>query len=609
MKKPLILLTLLLPMLIHAQKMTVESMRLDPGDATANLTENLRTDNNGDYAGLVRVYLAASGASFSGPSFLEQKICDASEYWVFMAKGAYKLHVAHPNYLPLDINFRDWGIEGIESRRTYVLTITVPQVGAVQEDDGMRYLAMTVEPRNSMVLVDGVSREVKNGEVKVLLPKGSHRYQVSATGYATKEGTVEVGDQTKPLEIKLASALSTLRVECATPGALIYVNDEQKGTTPWSGSLTTGNYKVEARLDGYRSSSQNIILGENENRTLSIPALRAVAGSLNIDYSPIGSEVYIDGKNIGLTPGIFRDIPVGNRNVEIRKEGYETLKKTVAVKENEQASLTGSLTALANSSSSGNASTSSSSTLSGKETFTVNGVSFTMVRVEGGTFTMGATNEQGSVANNNEKPTHKVTLSTFSIGETEVTQALWQAVMGSNPSYFKDNPQNPVEKVSWDDCQEFIKKLNNLTGKTFRLPTEAEWEFAARGGNKSKHYKYSGSNTIDDVAWYDNNAYNVGQDGKRDVSNPNYGTHRVKSKFPNELALYDMSGNVWEWCEDWYGSYGSSSQTNPKGATSGSARVLRGGSWYSRAGYCRVSYRFSSSPDNRDSNLGLRLAL
>ena len=229
------------------------------------------------------------------------------------------------------------------------------------------------------------------------------------------------------------------------------------------------------------------------------------------------------------------------------------------------------------------------------ETYTVNGVSFDMVKVAGGAFTMGATSEQGSEADSDEKPTHKVTLSDYMIGKTEVTQELWQAVMGSNPSNFKGN-NLPVEKVSWNDCQEFIKKLNSLTGLNFRLPTEAEWEYAARGGNKSKGYKYSGSNDIGSVAWYTSTTNDSG-------------TKPVATKSPNELGLYDMSGNVWEWCSDWYGSYSSSSQTNPKGPSSGSDRVRRGGSWNSYARYCRVLYRYNYAPGVRFSCLGLRLAL
>ena len=217
-----------------------------------------------------------------------------------------------------------------------------------------------------------------------------------------------------------------------------------------------------------------------------------------------------------------------------------------------------------------------------------------MVYVQGGTFTMGATDEQGSDAEDWEKPAHSVTLSSYYIGKTEVTQELWQAVMGSNPSRFKGN-RKPVEQVSWNDCQIFISKLNSLTGKKFRLPTEAEWEFAAQGAIKSKDYKYSGSNTLDDVAWY------YGNSGKT--------THEVGTKSPNELGLYDMSGNVCEWCNDWYGNYISSPSNNPTGPGSGACRVIRGGSWNDIARYCRSSDRDGITPDNRGNFLGLRLCL
>ena len=231
------------------------------------------------------------------------------------------------------------------------------------------------------------------------------------------------------------------------------------------------------------------------------------------------------------------------------------------------------------------------------ETFTANGVSFDMVWVEGGTFTMGATSEQGSDAYDVEKPTHQVTLSGYYIGKYEVTQALWQAVMRNNPSKYKGDSNRPVEQVSWNDCQEFISKLNQLTGKTFRLPTEAEWEFAARGGNKSKHYKYAGSDHLDDVAWYEGNTGYMTM------------TPIVGTKYPNELGLYDMSGSVSEWCQDWDGNYSSNAQTNPSGPTSGSFRVVRNASWISDARRCRVSARGYNPPHGSNSGLGLRLAL
>ena len=230
------------------------------------------------------------------------------------------------------------------------------------------------------------------------------------------------------------------------------------------------------------------------------------------------------------------------------------------------------------------------------KTFYANGVSFDMVEVKGGTSRMGATSEQGSDADSDEKPVHSVTLSSFYIGKTEVTQALWKAVMGCNPSELKGD-NLPVECVSWDDCQEFIRKLNSLTGQNFRLPSEAEWEFACRGGNKSRGYKYSGSNynDIDYVAWY------AGNSGDK--------THPVATKLPNELGIYDMSGNVWEWCNDWCGDYTSGAQTNPKGPDNGYYRVFRGGSLCGSARDCRSSNRFNYYPTVCGSDIGLRLAL
>ena len=211
-----------------------------------------------------------------------------------------------------------------------------------------------------------------------------------------------------------------------------------------------------------------------------------------------------------------------------------------------------------------------------------------MVYVSGGTFIMGGDDSS------DQMPTHSVTLSSYYICKYEVTQALWRAVMGSNPSNFKGN-NLPVENVSWYDCQTFIKRLNSYTGRDFRLPTEAEWEFAARGGNYSRHYKYSGSNNLDDVAWY--------------IDNSNKRPHPVGTKQPNELGLYDMSGNVGEWCSDWDGSYSFYSQTNPTGPNSGSFRVHRGGFWRYNARYCRTPERNSKTPDYCVNYLGLRLVL
>lgn len=239
----------------------------------------------------------------------------------------------------------------------------------------------------------------------------------------------------------------------------------------------------------------------------------------------------------------------------------------------------------------------------GALTFTVEGVSFTMVPVEGGTFMMG--NNQYSWS----KPAHEVTLSDFCIGQTEVTQELWLAVMGVNPSWFcsnegyADDLQRPVESVNWYACQDFIAKLNRLTGLNFRLPTEAEWEFAARGGNKSEGYRYAGSNDLNEVGWFTSNIPSLvpGQNG--------YGTQRVGIKKPNELGLYDMSGNVCEWCQDRYDYYSGLPQFNPTGPETGLTRVFRGGSWYHDAFNCEVVNRLGEYPSANFINLGFRLAL
>ena len=227
--------------------------------------------------------------------------------------------------------------------------------------------------------------------------------------------------------------------------------------------------------------------------------------------------------------------------------------------------------------------------------YTVNGVTFNMVEVEGGTYMMGATPEQGDEVWDREKPVHEVTLSGFNIGQTEVTQELWQAVMGANPSDHTGDLQRPVDQVSWVDCIAFISNLNQLTGKSFRLPTEAEWEYAARGGSKSKGYRYAGGNDMDVVSWYIDNSDNT--------------THPVATKAPNELGLYDMTGNVWEWCNDWYHRYTADAQVDPMGQATGTNRVLRGGCWNGDANYNRISFRDNFTPTGSNSSGGLRLVL
>lgn len=237
-------------------------------------------------------------------------------------------------------------------------------------------------------------------------------------------------------------------------------------------------------------------------------------------------------------------------------------------------------------------------------TITVAGVSFNMVKVEGGTFVMGATEEEKEDADSDEMPAHEVTLSSYYIGETEVTQDLWKNVMGESPMNYDGN-KHPMKNVSWDDCQQFIQRLRQLTGLPFSLPTEAQWEYAARGGKNGHRYQYAGSNDIDEVAWFSMNSWDKGKD------HPDFGNHEVGTKAPNELGIYDMAGNVWEWCQDSYLKYTPDPQTDPLGKPeqTKSYRVNRGGSWDYIASSARITNRRNRTPDFRNFNLGLRLAL
>ena len=480
------------------------------------------------------------------------------------------------------------------------------------------------------------------------LASGTHTVRAMKDMYKMKEQSFTVTDeQTTNATLNMSANFVNVTINTDSQSD-VYVDEEYKGKGKWTGRLSDGEHIFEARKANHKSSKKSVDLVLGENKTITLDAPTPINGTIDIDSSPMGATIYIDGKNYGETPNYISDILIGEHELKLTKQGCVEIKKTIIIEEGETLSLneklqTGKEISISTGQSGdkiyvdgnyvgvsplttnlsygsheikaeregktvsknievsqvethGRVSSIDKCELTffGNQTITVNGVSFKMIAVKGGTFQMGATSEQGSDANSDEKLVHNVTLSDYYIGETEVTQKLWDAVMGSNPSKFKGN-KKPVESVSWNDCQEFITKLNQLTGKNFRLPTEAEWEYAARGGNKSKIYKYRGSNTIGDVAWYDDNS--------------NSRTHDVKTKQSNELGIYDMSGNVWEWCQDWFGNYSSSSQTDPTGPSSGSSRVLRGGSWFSFARNCRVSHRINSNPYRRNDSYGFRLAL
>ena len=570
-----------------AQKLKVESFKLASNDITAQ--SHPRKDLNNLNCALVKVGIALDGVKFDG-SIMGEPIQKLGEYWVYMPKGVAMLQVLHKNYTPLMVNFYDYDVGKVESGMTYILTLSKPSGSTEPADAGGNFYALTVTPKNAVVTIDGNQQTVStDGEYSAMLPYGSHTYKVEAGGYISKSGsfTISSSDMT-PINVSLVSAMATVSVTCPTPAVSLYVDKKSVGTIPWTGSLKEGMHLIEAKKDGYRSQQRTINLSQQQKLDVAFTELAAIQGNLSVNYKPFGADVYIDGNKIGQSPRVFNGLLVGNHKVEIKKDGYGTESKQVNILEGQTATLAGML------STNTTVSTATGSTLSGN-TITIpvkDGISIDMVRVEAGTFTMGATAEMKEPYDD-EKPTHRVTLTNdYYIGKYEVTQALWQAVMGNNPSSFKGD-NLPVEQVSWNDCQKFISQLNRITGKTFRLPTEAEWEYAARGGNKSRGYQYSGSNNLSDVAWY--------------TDNSGYKTHTVGTKQPNELGIYDMSGNVLEWCQDWYGIYSSSSQINPTGATSGSDRVNRGGSWLYDARDSRSSYRYEIMPNCRIGSLGVRL--
>ena len=403
------------------------------------------------------------------------------------------------------------------------------------------------------------------------IKSGTHNVRIMKTMYKAYEGTVVIKDnEVITFSPKLQPDFADVTIKTGE-GCQIYVDNELKGTTTWSGRLSSGSHLLESRKENHRSTAVTKYIEAGISTlhfNLADPA--PIMGTMNVMSIPGMVDVYVDGKLVGRTP-MMHDLLVGSHTIELRKQGFKDYKQSIRVEENNVVDVVATMAEYKD------------------ETYveTAKGINLKMIYVEGGIFAMGSNSGESD-----ERPVHNVTLDSYYVGETEITQAQWRAVMGSNPSrYTGDN--RPVERVSWHDAQAFCKKLSELTGKRYVLPTEAQWEYAARGGNQSKGYTYSGSNNIEEVAIYYYNSRN--------------GHSNVKSKKPNELGIYDMSGNVYEWCSDWKGSYSSSSQTNPQGPTSGSYRVLRGGGWSSNASYCRVADRNSNGPSGTESYYGFRV--
>ncbi len=515
-----------------------------------------------------------------------------------------------------------------------VVNVTLrPAFGSIKVSGGNADGGTVYLDNERMGVAPMVCREVASG---------THTLKIAKNMYNSFVQTVEVVDGKEALvspQMQANFARITFKVD---NDAEIWVNEVKRGTGSLTDDFEEGELQIRTRLPHHRDGVKTYrVVANAPVATVSLPAPTPIYGMLDITSTPDGATVMLDGVNVGETPLYISKVLEGSHKVSLSKQGCLPKDGRVTVSEGKlteysavlpngydmqfSANVEGAMLSV-----DGGEYVPLPATLSllpgshavsvkkeGYDDFSqtieviascgykfrlqetrkdlitvkVKGQAIEMVWVEGGSFNMGS--NDGSII---EKPVHSVTLDGYYIGKYEVTQALWQAVMGSNPSYFKGD-NRPVEEVSWNDCQQFVSKLNQLTGKKFSLPTEAQWEYAARGGSKSKGYTYSGSNNIGNVAWYDGNS--------------NGNTHPVGQKALNELGIYDMSGNVWEWCLDWYDGdyYSNSPSRNPVNNSAASSRVLRGGGWGSLAEGCRVASRINGTPTDRDFNLGLRLVV
>ena len=567
------------------QKFWVESFEIDQFDMTAKNEAYKKIDGNGSLYAIIKVTSNAPDDDLKAYNFnfgnMNSKLeMHDGELWVYVQRNAKMVTISWSGFET--VNKYDLKTT-IEEGRTYTMRLTTQpkkvytqmvlfKVNPADCNAVISVKAETPDAQEEMLgIVDASGMKARN------LPFGSYTYKVMAENYYQSEGRFTLNDdaQTHEETVRLRARFSEITLT-VNSDADIYVNNERKGRRTWKGPLNAGVYQVECRQMNHNASVQTIQVEENKPQSFSLEAPKPITGSLSVISQPLGATIYVDNQEYGQTPRNLKDLLIGMHSLKLTHAGYEDQTVQVEVKENNLTEANIEMSLLPQH--------------PNEQEFTVNGVKFKMIKVEAGTFQMGSTS-----GDSDEKPVHSVTLThDYYMGETEVTQELWQAVMGNNPSNFKGS-NLPVETVSYQDVEKFLTKLNKLTGKNFRFPTEAEWEYAAKGGNKSQGYTYAGSNTIGDVAWYWDNS-----DRK---------THPVAQKQPNELGLYDMSGNVWEWCYDWKGSYPSGAQTDPTGASSGSSRVGRGGSWNLDAAGCRAANRDSSTPSYRYDNLGFRLAL
>uniref|UniRef100_UPI003FF0D9F7 SUMF1/EgtB/PvdO family nonheme iron enzyme n=1 Tax=Prevotella sp. TaxID=59823 RepID=UPI003FF0D9F7 len=529
---------LLFSISVCSQELHVKSFGIAESDLSAQIQS--RKDLNDKNCALVKVGIGLQGVQFEG-NVVGQVVNNVGEYWVYMPQGSRMLKVKHPYYPPIIVTFANYSMEKLESNRTYELMLTVS--GGIQSSQ-TQTLTIKYTPIEATVLVDNKRIKGSDGVAMANFPIGQHSFVVFCDGYESEEGMVKLK----------ASAPSNLQITLSKEAKTALASTMGKEATNQN-SVNSQNVKFFGKVVDVNGEP---IIGAaiKENGTDNW-AITDMEGNFFIDAkSPTVTitVLYVgwQSKQVELTAGHKEQITL----IENKKKESETANSiSIPVKD---------------------------------------GINIEMIKVEAGTFMMGATKEVKEPYKI-ELPAHEVLLTEdYYIGKYEVTQALWNVVMDSKYST-NDGDLLPKNYVSWNDCQEFIEKLNKITGLKFRLPTEAEWEYAARGGKKSKRYLYSGSNNVLDVAWYDGNSSN-----KR---------HPVGTKQANELGIFDMGGNVSEWCQDLWGQYQNDSQINPLGSSAGTKHVLRGGNYFFDIRICYLSYRMFAESNYKDAFNGFRLAL
>jgi len=529
---------LLFSISVCSQELHVKSFGIAESDLSAQIQS--RKDLNDKNCALVKVGIGLQGVQFEG-NVVGQVVNNVGEYWVYMPQGSRMLKVKHPYYPPIIVTFANYSMEKLESNRTYELMLTVS--GGIQSSQ-TQTLTIKYTPIEATVLVDNKRIKGSDGVAMANFPIGQHSFVVFCDGYESEEGMVKLK----------ASAPSNLQITLSKEAKTALASTMGKEATNQN-SVNSQNVKFFGKVVDVNGEP---IIGAaiKENGTDNW-AITDMEGNFFIDAkSPTVTitVLYVgwQSKQVKLTAGHKEQITL----IENKKKESETANSiSIPVKD---------------------------------------GINIEMIKVEAGTFMMGATKEVKEPYKI-ELPAHEVLLTEdYYIGKYEVTQALWNVVMDSKYST-NDGDLLPKNYVSWNDCQEFIEKLNKITGLKFRLPTEAEWEYAARGGKKSKRYLYSGSNNVLDVAWYDGNSSN-----KR---------HPVGTKQANELGIFDMGGNVSEWCQDLWGQYQNDSQINPLGSSAGTKHVLRGGNYFFDIRICYLSYRMFAESNYKDAFNGFRLAL